>query len=317
MPTMPATAAAAAAAAAERTEDGAIESGITHAPDRAAPDRVAQCLNCGHPTPLAFCPACGQEAVGAHVRFRDQLLDFFREIFSFESRLPQTLKVLFRRPGELTRAYATGHRVRYVTPLKTFLFAAFAYFGLVSIFQGGLDVAGLQTSLTQISTGAQGKLPPFIAAHLESATSHPEGFAAALNDVDSKVMFVLVPIHALLLKVAYRGAKKVFGEHIVFALHVHAFRFVILAGSTLVVALLQLAARSSLGVTAAWIGWFSAASSVIRLAWICAYLVLAAKRVYGGGTGAAVAKMVGIGAVYTFLGCIVAFVVMVAALMLC
>ncbi len=89
---------------------------------------VDHCLNCGAATPGAYCSACGQEAVGGAVTFRDHVAHFFEEVFTVESRLPQTLRLLFTRPGELTRAYHAGERVRYVTPLKLYLFASVAFF---------------------------------------------------------------------------------------------------------------------------------------------------------------------------------------------
>ena len=94
---------------------------------------VDHCLNCGAPTPGAFCSTCGQEAVDAAVTFRDQLAHFFEEVIGVESRLPQTLKLLLTRPGALTRAYNGGQRVRYVTPLKLYLFASVAFFLVVSV----------------------------------------------------------------------------------------------------------------------------------------------------------------------------------------
>jgi hypothetical protein len=41
----------------------------------------------------------------------------------------------------------------------------------------------------------------------------------------SYAMFLLVPLFALLMALAYRGRRMVYGEHLVFALHLHAFWF--------------------------------------------------------------------------------------------
>ena len=276
---------------------------------------VEQCLNCGHATPLDYCPACGQPAVGAHVSFREQLLDFFGELFSFEARIPQTLKLLFLRPGELTRAYAAGHRVRYVTPLKTFLFAAFVYFGLVSLSEASVDYAAFTRDLAQLRSMMADSLPPSLLAHMESVEKHPQGFLATTDDLTSKVTFVLVPAHALLLKVAYAGTRKVYGEHVVFAFHAHAFRYLTTAGLALVGTLLRLGAHSRLAIPAAWVGRFESVGGTVLFFWTCAYLTLAAKRAYGGGTGEAIAKMVAIGTGYVCVAGVVYAAVLVAAFM--
>ena len=45
---------------------------------------------------------------------------------------------------------------------------------------------------------------------------------------------LLVPIHALFLRLLYWRPRRLYGEHIVFSLHLHSFTYLLLALSTLV-----------------------------------------------------------------------------------
>ncbi|HEY2509976.1 MAG TPA: DUF3667 domain-containing protein [Polyangiaceae bacterium] len=245
---------------------------------------VDHCLNCAEPTPGAYCASCGQEAVSAHIRFREQIADFLGEILSFEARLPQTIRVLFTHPGELTRAYNAGQRVRYVTPLKTYLFTSFVFFVVLSLSPHESspvsDSAGLRDMLDAPNHGG---IPALLVPHLESLLKSPEGFTAALFDAISKATVALVPIHAALLKLVYLRKKRLYGEHIVFSLHAHAFGYVAYTLSNLSDFVPSHDFASLMGVAAFVSTW--------------GYTVLAARRVYAEGLFRAFVKscVVGLG----------------------
>jgi hypothetical protein len=243
------------------------------------------------------------------------------------------LRLLFTRPGELTRAYNAGQRVRYVTPLKLYLFASVAFFLVLSF--SAPKAATLQTErprdagpwVVRIgssspapssttspspspSAGAPppgghpsqswsnadefdewlkkpenaGAMPAFLQPHVRALLKSPEGFMGGLIDLLSKASMVLVPIHALLLKLAYFQSRRFYGEHIVFSLHLHAFAYVAFAvaiGAT---------ARASdeLG---------SLANCVVMIAG-GVYSSLAARTAYGEGLLRSAIKMMAVGVGY-------------------
>lgn len=84
--------------------------------------------------------------------------------------------------------------------------------------------------------------------------------------------FVLLPIFALLLKLAYLFKRRLYMEHLIVALHSHAF---------LSLALLLISLLSLLGSWSGWrvFGW----GEGLLLAWMPIYLLLAQKRVYQQG----------------------------------
>lgn len=289
---------------------------------------VDECLNCGATTPGAFCPACGQEAVDAAVTFRDQMADFFSEVLSVEARLPQTVKQLLFHPGALTRAYNGGQRVRFVTPLKTYLFASVAFFLVLSFAASrgepqvvhetgassggfGLSYSPPGSSIVHVDVGGDKatagdgandfrtadefdrwlarpgndkQLPAFLVPHIRSLLKSPSGFVGALVDMVSKASMVLVPIHALVLRLLYWRPRRLYGEHIVFSLHVHSFAYVVQTAAALV----GLAASARVGSAVTWLTF---AVSVV-------YVVAAARTAYAEGLVRSALKMVVAGTAY-------------------
>jgi len=55
-----------------------------------------------------------------------------------------------------------------------------------------------------------------------------ESFSSVLEHTASKLIFILIPVFALLLKLFYRRSKRLYFEHLIFSLHTHAFVFLIL-----------------------------------------------------------------------------------------
>ncbi|MEI6681057.1 MAG: DUF3667 domain-containing protein [Bacteroidota bacterium] len=55
-----------------------------------------------------------------------------------------------------------------------------------------------------------------------------QSFKTTLEHTASKMIFLLIPVFALLLKLVYLKSKRLYFEHLVFSLHVHAFIFLVL-----------------------------------------------------------------------------------------
>lgn len=65
------------------------------------------------------------------------------------------------------------------------------------------------------------------------ALRNPRAFVSSLVDKGPYLMFLLLPVFALLLKVVYARHGRLYAEHFVFTIHIHAFTFVALALSAL------------------------------------------------------------------------------------
>ena len=257
--------------------------------DDAQPPAPGVCLNCGHgfgqPRPR-FCPACGQETNIKPPRIGEFILQFGGAYFSTEGALWRTLALLLFKPGELTRQYLAGRRRHYVLPLRLYITISLVALLLLRV------VAAVEFNVA-IPEAAAAKRPSQLEMNLGigeagikdgvfHCTGLPAWFCQRLKkriDIDAKAMvaeaerfrerflgnlggamFLLLPTFALWLKLAYLNRRIRYTEHLVFALHVHAFWF-------LAVALLT-----------------SGISVVIAGAMLAVpvYSALAARRVYGG-----------------------------------
>ena len=121
-------------------------------------DGHAMCLNCRTPLVGAHCHACGQ---AAHVHRTLGAIghEIAHGVFHFEGKIWRTLPLLLWRPGELTRRYVHGERVRFVSPLALFLFCVFTTFAVYSSVGGTvagrtneIKVARLTEARTKVAT---------------------------------------------------------------------------------------------------------------------------------------------------------------------
>jgi len=132
-------------------------------------------------------------------------------------------------------------------------------------------------------------------------------------DVLPGTMFVLLPLVALLLKFWYLFAKKYYVEHLIFALHNHAFIFVTAFVMILLSVFTDWREPSGEGPVTESVHWVKN----IVLIWIPVYLFLSLKRVYQQGWGMTVVKFSAIGISYlVLLAFTTAFVAVLSFLLL-
>jgi hypothetical protein len=93
------------------------------------PAPVRRCQNCGEALLGEHCYACGQPTKGLVRHFSSIIGDFMDSVFELDSRILRTLGPLLFRPGHLSIEYFAGRRVRYVSPVRLFVFLSlFAFF---------------------------------------------------------------------------------------------------------------------------------------------------------------------------------------------
>jgi hypothetical protein len=109
-------------------------------------------------------------------------------------------------------------------------------------------------------------------------------------------MFVLIPVFAGLLKLFYVFRRRLYMEHLIVALHSHAFMFLGLLLITLT-GMLSTWLRPHAAWTGTALGWVQAA----LILWIPAYLLLMQKRMYHQGWPMTVLKFWFIGWFYFWL----------------
>lgn len=111
------------------------------------------------------------------------------------------------------------------------------------------------------------------------------------------VMFILLPLVALLFKFWYLFARKYYVEHLIFALHNHSFIFVVILLSIATEAVANWLEPTATESTEPW----AVAVITVLLAWIPVYLLISLKRVYRQGWFMTTLKFCTIGSSYLIL----------------
>ena len=108
------------------------------------------CLNCN--TPLQegweFCPNCGQKNEDLKLPITHVLEELAEGIWHFDSKLWATLKAIVTRPGKITADCLDGRRVRYVPPIRLYVFISFVFFFAASVMQHRGEEAEAEAALT-------------------------------------------------------------------------------------------------------------------------------------------------------------------------
>src|SRR6476659_9407004 len=110
-----------------RTADASI---VMRPPEASAP---GVCLNCGEPVSLRYCPACGQAAIDPNPTVGEFVHEAASEFLHWDGKLAATFRLLFTKPGELTREYLAGRRARYLSPLRLYLTCSVLFFALKAL----------------------------------------------------------------------------------------------------------------------------------------------------------------------------------------
>ena len=154
---------------------------------------------------------------------------------------------------------------------------------------------------------AIGWLPGFVNARLNVLATHmvdnlprikknPKPLLLGAFSTLPQVLFVVMPLFALLLKIFYIFKRRLYMEHIMVALHSHSFIFLSLLLITLA-GLLAGAVNASAPWLSALLGWV-----IFALGWwLPIYLLIMQKRVYRQGWFMTVVKYLTIGVCYTIL----------------
>jgi hypothetical protein len=97
---------------------------VSHQPER----KHKNCLNCGIMVKGRYCQRCGQENIVTKQTFWTILKHFVFDIFHFDGKFFDTLKMLFAKPGRVPLEYASGKRMKYLDPVRMYLFTSAIFF---------------------------------------------------------------------------------------------------------------------------------------------------------------------------------------------
>jgi hypothetical protein len=242
------------------------------------------CANCGAALTGRFCAACGQEAL-RDLRVRAVVRDAAAGLFDLDSRTWATLRALFTAPGALSGRYRDGQRVRFIAPLRLYLLASVLLFAALEFAPipavARVNIDGTEQGAHLERTDVWGRMA--------RAAQDPERLNRAFLRGVGWAMFLLIPLFAVMLKLAWARRGLLYAHHLVFALHVHAFAFLCMAAALALMHVTRLAGPAGAAVPAA-------AAALANVA----YLVLSARRFYAAGLVSTLLRLVLVAATYAF-----------------
>ena len=219
-------------------------------------DEKQFCENCGSKLTGEYCSTCGQHNVEMKLPFKDLLKELIEEVLSFDSRLFHSLIPFLIKPGVLTVEYISGKRAHYISPFKMFFFMSFLYFFTTALVEKSDEKLqtqnnlGVDSSLTPVRADSiitiarkggtrltiwkddsglvERKYGHRFAAGLNKLRTNPQLFFDGLHDHTPQVVFLLLPVFALLLKLIYLRSKNYYIEHVVFSFYFHSYVYLIL-----------------------------------------------------------------------------------------
>lgn len=163
------------------------------------------CKNCEATLDGDYCSTCGQKNADLERPIWGLVGDLVKETFEVDGRAALTVRTLIRHPGLLTYEFLAGRRRKYTPPLRLYLVFSISFFVIV---------AWLARSGILLEPGQD---PTFDAA-VQSRF---------LSDDLPRLMFVLLPMFALLMKLVYRT--RLYFDHLIFSLHFHCVAYLIFA----------------------------------------------------------------------------------------
>jgi len=99
---------------------------------------VARCLNCDTELHGRYCANCGQDSHRLVLSLWHALSEVLEEISQADARVWRTLKLLVRRPGELTCEFLRGKRASYTPPLRLYVALSLLFF-VVTLIPAGSE----------------------------------------------------------------------------------------------------------------------------------------------------------------------------------
>ena len=180
------------------------------------------CPNCGAVRAGRFCAVCGQSQK-TYLRASWAIFaDIMREAFEVDSRLLRTVVALLFKPGYLSCEFSNDRRASYVSPGRLYIAISVVFFFVLAIIPDNEFIT------VDLETAAQMQAEPEhdeleVEARAREFLADPQEAYQRLVANLPIAMFLMLPLYAAWLKCLY--LRRFYAEHLVFALHLHAFLF--------------------------------------------------------------------------------------------
>jgi hypothetical protein len=193
---------------------------------------------------FSYCPNCGQKRIKKHETLRDLFRNFLGDYFAYDSKLAKSVRPLLFKPGYLSLEYLRGKRMRYIPPLRLYIFVSILFFILLNLQANTPAIEGMSAEQLVLENFFHNYLP--------------------------KVFFLLLPLFAGLVALLFRRNKLGYVFQLIVSFHFHTFVFFSLSAYLILSSLIALSGYLYLNALLL---------SAMGL-WIFYYLLISLKRIY-------------------------------------
>jgi hypothetical protein len=220
---------------------------------------LKECQNCGYRDRGNFCSNCGQSFAALNRPLKDIMAEV-GDIVNLDSRIIRSIFPFLFKPGFLTREYLAGKRKKYMSPFRLYLLMSLLFFFLAQSTSKKITEAGdnwLQIKKDTTDAVIRDdslaiellKNDSIFMADIDSTSTNKsirkakrrkrlrEGAIDALTNKTiflqnfyrtiSYVLFLLMPVFALLLKLLYVRRRVFYIEHLMFSINMHSFMLLV------------------------------------------------------------------------------------------
>ncbi len=236
---------------------------------------VFACPSCGTKTLGQFCSHCGEKEVGDEdYSLRHFLKEVVAALTLMESRVLRSVWLVTSRPGYLSSEYFQGRRVRYMKPLQLFVFLNVVYYFSLTLFTATTFTTPLATQLhmnNYYPAYASRQVHHKLQEEQVSYETLEKKYNERTSVLSKSLIFLLIPIFALLFYGLFFKKRKYFVEHVVVATHFWAFSLILLGVILPLVSVLLIRSSNALNLSAGYVTNDGVSSSTLQICF-AAYL---------------------------------------------
>lgn len=244
---------------------------------------VFTCPSCGTKSNRQFCCKCGEKELSSHdYSIRHYLNEFFSALTALDSKVFRSIWVVVSKPGFLSCEYFKGRRVRYMKPLQLFVFLNVIYYLSISIFYATTFTTPLETQLHM-----NNYYPAYAEMRVQEKLQKEQiGYAALetkynrkTNVLSKTLIFLLIPVFAILFYALFFRKRKYLVEHVVIATHFWCFNLVLLGVFLPVASTLLMSSFKIINLSTAFLSSDNFLTISIQIL-LTVYLFMMMRRVY-------------------------------------